>query len=63
MTFDGKEQELRTLRNVLLTATDWTQLPDAPVEREAWATYRQQLRDLPQDPAWPDVIWPEAPGA
>ena len=30
-------------------------------DREAWATYRQQLRDLPADPNWPDVDFPEPP--
>jgi hypothetical protein len=50
---------LRTKRRSLLEASDWTQVPDAPVDREAWAVYRQQLRDLPKNttdprnPAWP----------
>lgn len=43
---------LRERRNALLTACDWTQLPDAPLtdaQRAAWQTYRQALRDLPED--------------
>lgn len=50
---------LRVKRDKLLAASDWTQVPDAPVEHAAWATYRQQLRDLPsnttdpRNPAWP----------
>ena len=48
----GKTQadqiEAMTLqRNALLASSDWTQTLDAPVDREAWATYRQQLRDFP----------------
>jgi hypothetical protein len=39
---------LRHWRNKELTRTDWTQILDAPVNKEAWATYRQALRDLPE---------------
>lgn len=42
--------ETRATRDRLLTASDWTQLPDAPLtdaQRAAWAAYRQALRDLP----------------
>jgi hypothetical protein len=51
--------KLEDERDGLLAATDWTQLPDAPVDREAWAAYRQALRDLPAkiknpiEPEWP----------
>ena len=38
---------MRAHRDRLLAASDWTQLPDAPVDRDAWATYRQALRDFP----------------
>lgn len=54
--------ELRSQRDLLLKSSDWTQVSDAPVDQAAWATYRQQLRDLPEnttDPASP--IWPTAP--
>jgi hypothetical protein len=50
---------MRMERDRLLAASDWTQVPDAPVDRAAWATYRQALRDLPsnttdpRNPAWP----------
>lgn len=51
----------REYRNQLLTASDWTQLPDAPVNREAWAAYRQALRDLTDHVNWPNISaddWP-----
>jgi len=51
----------RNERDRLLLQSDWTQVADAPVDVEAWATYRQALRDLPADPAWPDVDFPEVP--
>lgn len=52
----------RTLRNNMLTASDWTQAHDDPTgNRDAWAVYRQTLRDLPSDPAWPNVNLPDPP--
>jgi hypothetical protein len=38
---------MRYWRDTELARTDYTQLPDAPVNKEAWAQYRQALRDLP----------------
>ena len=56
---------VRAERDALLTASDWTVLPDAPLtttQKTAWKTYRQTLRDLPQTHATPDgIVWPEAP--
>jgi len=40
-------ERMRNARDALLLASDWTQLPDATCDREAWATYRQALRDFP----------------
>jgi hypothetical protein len=37
-------------RNKLLTASDWTQIPDSPItdeQKQLWRTYRQALRDFP----------------
>lgn len=41
------EERMRLHRDRLLAESDWTQTLDAPVDREAWATYRQALRDFP----------------
>ncbi len=46
-TNDHKWEQIKLWRNAELSKTDWTQLPDAPVDKAAWATYRQALRDLP----------------
>lgn len=53
-------------RNMMLAASDWTQLADAQLteeKREEWRVYRQMLRDLPSsdgfDP-W-NVVWPVPP--
>jgi hypothetical protein len=54
--------QMRTVRNQLLTASDWSQLPDATCDREAWATYRQALRDFPS--TWtesPEADFPDTP--
>lgn len=54
----------RAERNARLSASDWTQLADAPVDREVWAAYRQALRDVPQQEGFPmNFVWPEPPQA
>ena len=47
---------IRWRRTGLLYSSDWTQIPDCTVDKEAWATYRQQLRDLPSSNANPRLI-------
>jgi hypothetical protein len=54
--------QIRAERDKLLVQTDWTQLADSPVDKEAWATYRQALRDIPQQDGFPtNVVWPAMP--
>ena len=55
---------LRRDRDELLKQTDWTQLADVPAATKArYTTYRQALRDLPQDyPNGKNVVWPTKPG-
>lgn len=50
-------------RNIKLQLSDWTQLPDVPLNtKESWAAYRQQLRDITAQPDYPyTVIWPTPP--
>lgn len=53
---------IRLIRKGKLTKSDYTQMPDYPGDKIAWATYRQALRDLPQTYSKPeDVIWPTPP--
>jgi hypothetical protein len=63
---EAKWNAIRSERDQTLAASDWTQLSDAPLSNiatQAWAAYRQALRDL-TDQADPFAIaWPEAPGA
>lgn len=69
-------QEIREKRTRLLQESDWTRLDDtnlSPTQKEAWAVYRQALRDLPQQveqisddvfftPAGQQaIVWPTPP--
>ena len=54
-------ESVRALRNTKLENCDWTQLPDAPVDATAWATYRQELRDITNQPDPFAIVWPTAP--
>jgi hypothetical protein len=65
LTDEGKRKRKR---NALLAESDWTQFADSPLtdkKKAEWATYRQALRDLPQE--YPnaisndDIIWPTKP--
>ncbi len=68
--FDGDTPEAQTQmmkwhRDGLLASSDWTQSPDSPLsdsDRQAWATYRQALRDFPS--TWtpgPTAEFPDPP--
>lgn len=54
---------LRMKRDEKLAASDWTQFVDSPLnssKKTEWATYRQELRDLPSnvtDSNVKDIAW------
>ena len=62
---DEASLKFRGQRDLLLAASDWTQMPDSPLsdsKKQEWAIYRQSLRDLPAntlDPSNPS--WPSQP--
>lgn len=59
---EEKAGQVRAERNDKLTASDWTQVADAPVDKAAWATYRQALRDVTAQEGFPwTITWPDAP--
>lgn len=61
--FGRQSTAVRSERDRLLAASDWTQVADAPVNRVSWATYRQALRDIPEQSSFPaSVVWPAKPG-
>ena len=49
-------------RNQMLKDSDWTQVADAPVDKAAWATYRQALRDITTQPDPFNITWPKQNG-
>jgi hypothetical protein len=54
---------VKAKRDRLLLKSDYTQMSDWPGDKEAWAIYRQALRDLPQTYTnAADVVWPSKPG-
>lgn len=54
-------KDIRAKRDTLLSATDWMALSDV-VMSEAWANYRQALRDVTAQAGFPvSVVWPEKP--
>lgn len=72
--------EIRDKRNRLLASSDWTVMPDSPLsesKQNEWKTYRQNLRDLPNnlkthsdyeseentvvDDIWGDTTFPTKP--
>ena len=56
---------IRAERDKLLKESDYLILADAPVDetqKQEWTTYRQALRDIPQDYDSPDeVVYPDKP--
>lgn len=57
-------------RNIKLAQSDWTQFADSPLtdkKKAEWATYRQALRDLPQNnpdiTSTDDIVWPTPPSS
>jgi hypothetical protein len=59
---EAKWEQIKLWRNAQLAVSDWTQLADAPVDKAAWATYRQALRDLPaQGGSADEAEFPVAP--
>ena len=58
----AKANAVRDERDKKLSDSDWTQLPDTPVDKMAWASYRQELRDISKQTGFPwEVTWPTGP--
>ena len=55
--------DARMRRNHLLLESDFFNFPDACVANvQDWLDYRQELRDIPEQPGFPKkIIWPELP--
>ena len=68
MSYEYLWDALLEKRNNRLIDSDWTQMPDSPLsdsKKAEWATYRQQLRDLPSsytdDDDLNSIVFPTKP--
>lgn len=68
LAYNNKIKRLNVIqRNEKLQDTDWTQMPDSPLNDETktkYATYRQKLRNISDHQNWPhleDYDWPLTP--
>jgi hypothetical protein len=65
LPFEQASSNVRGHRNYLLAESDWTQLPDSPLNLDAkgaWQLYRETLRMIPQQQGFPwNVTWPPEP--
>ena len=58
----AQAEAVRKQRTEKLKNSDWTQVADAPVDKAAWASYRQALRDVTAQAGFPWTIdWPVGP--
>jgi len=60
-TDEQKREQVRLWRDTELARTDWTMTSDAPTDKEAWAVYRQALRDLPVTIDLANPVLPDPP--
>lgn len=67
LTDEDRAKAAREKRDQLLAETDYLLMPDYPISEEALValkTYRQSLRDVPEQAGFPSKIeWPEKPEA
>ena len=65
LTDEDRAKAAREKRDELLAETDYLLMPDYPISEEALAalkTYRQALRDVPEQTGFPNTIeWPSKP--
>ena len=60
--YDTAAAAVRAERDKLIAATDWTVLGDAKTVKADWKTYRQALRDVPEQAGFPYAVeWPTPP--
>ena len=65
LDYPSQELSVKFQRDDLLYKSDWTQIPNNPLtaeQQQAWAVYRQELRDITSQSGYPfNVIWPTPP--
>ena len=62
---DSIALKVRAQRDQFLKNSDWTQGKDiSDAVSTPWAAYREELRNLPDQPGFPKTVtWPTPPGA
>jgi len=61
---DEQWVSVRASRNQRLAVSDWTVLPDVPIppgKEDEWVDYRQELRDITDQPDPFNINWPTPP--
>jgi hypothetical protein len=65
LDYPTQETVVKQKRDDFLYKSDWTQIPNNPLtteQQQAWAVYRQELRDVTSQSGYPfNVIWPTPP--
>ena len=67
LTKSKLRNEAISARNIALSSSDWTQLPDvqdtlSEEEKIRWKTFRQELRDITKQEGFPENFdWPKRP--
>jgi hypothetical protein len=65
LDYTNQKIDIKNQRDKLLYESDWTQIPNGPLtteQQQAWADYRQQLRDITSQSGYPfNVVWPTPP--
>lgn len=61
MTEDLESKNIILIK-LALRASNYTILSDyAGANQSEWVAHRAALRDLPNDPNWPDIVFPTTP--
>ena len=65
---DEEWRVIRSTRDGMLTASDFSQIADSPLsdtQKASYRAYRQELRDLPANQSsvttYDDIVWPTGP--
>jgi len=64
LTMKERESQAKEQRDELLLKSDWTEVAShlTAAQKADWRTYRQELRDITDQPGFPwEVIWPSKP--
>ena len=61
--YNDEVNEVKNYRNQESSKSAFTQLPDVSlINKDEWVTYRQLLRDVPEQEGFPfNIIWPTKP--